>query len=200
MNDNSQLTDSQRQDLARLRSAAKERQWTDLQDTLKRLLANLEPLIALQVAAVQIEAFMPIFNDYYPQAGWVRELTMTVMAYASAPDELPEQAVNQFPSPGCGNYVIAVLDLARCVQDKYTVFERYSHIVNVVSNAILARLQHRYFADRPGEFTFIVDLEGDETKKAKIYQKFWRNPDVAQFDTQLWLAVADDVEAKLKQA
>lgn len=193
------LTEAQRQDLAQLRLAAKERQWTALQDTLKRLLANLEPLIALQVGAVQIEAFMPIFQQYYPQAGWVREVTMTVMAYASAPDELPEQAVNQFPSPGCGNYVMAVLDLARSVQDKYTVFERYTHITNVVANGILTRLQHHYFENRPGEFSFIVDLDGDDSKKAKIYQKFWRNAAVAELDTQLWLQVADAVEAKLQE-
>ena len=47
---------------------------------------------------------------------WVRQLLLTVVSYASAPNELPAHAVNQFPSPGCGNFVSAVLDLARTVQ------------------------------------------------------------------------------------
>lgn len=194
-----ELTDSQQTDLNLLRTAADQRAWTTLQDTLKRLLATLDPLIALQVGATRLQAFLPTFEDYYPDAGWVKELMLTVVSYASAPSELPESAVNAFPSPGCGNFVKAVLDLARAVQDEYTVFERYSHITNVVANAILAELQHLHFEKRTAEFSFIIDLDGDPQKKAKIQQKFWVAPSVAERDTALWHKVADDVEARIKQ-
>lgn len=194
-----ELTDSQQTDLNLLRTAADQRAWTTLQDTLKRLLATLDPLIALQVGATRLQAFLPTFETYYPEAGWVKELMLTVVSYASAPSELPESAVNAFPSPGCGNFVKGVLDLARAVQDEYTVFERYSHITNVVANSILAELQHLHFEKRTAEFSFIIDLDGDPQKKAKIQQKFWIDESVAERDTALWHKVADDVETRIKQ-
>src|SRR5690606_39732366 len=92
-------------DLETLRAAARQREWNTLQDTLKRLLARLEPLIALEVAAVRAQNHLPRFEDYYPEAGWVRQLLLTVISFASAPDHLPDHAVTQVPAPGCGNYV-----------------------------------------------------------------------------------------------
>ena len=195
------LTDEQRADLEMMRNAARQREWTTLQDTFKRLLSDVEPLIALSITARQMQKFLPKFEKAYPEAGWVRELLLTVMSYASAPspNDLPIAAINQFPSPGMGNFIMAVFDLARSVRTEYTVFERYSHITNVVANAILAELQHLHFEKRTAEFSFIIDLDGDPQKKAKIQQKFWVAPSVAERDTALWHKVADDVEARIKQ-
>ena len=106
------MTDFQ-PDIAALRIAAQQREWNTLQDTLKRLLTLLEPLLGLEIAAVRVHQHLPRFQHYYPEAGWVRELVLGVVSYAIAPKDLPVHAVTQFPSPGCGNYVSAVLDLAR---------------------------------------------------------------------------------------
>lgn len=190
------MTDEQKRDLAALRQAAEQREWTTLQDTLKRLLATLDPLLALSVAAEPAQRFLPAFESYFPQAGWLRQLLLTVINYASAPNDLPEAAVNQFPQPGCGNYVKAVLDLARAVQDKYTLFERYSHITNAIANAILADLTHTYFSAHPDEFATLSGLDTDADTRARIQYAFWLDPAVAARDTALWQAVADTLEAR----
>lgn len=192
------MSEEQKHDLNLLRISAKQREWTTLQDTLKRLFATLDPLIALQVGATRLQAFLPIFEDYYPDAGWVREVMLTVINYASAPNELPEHTVNQFPSPGCGNFVRAVLDSARVVQDKYSVFERYSHATNVVSNCILAELSHHYYQDRMDIFELFIDPLTHQQMRTQIQYDFWLAEDTAKQDTALWLAVADDVERKIK--
>ena len=74
------------QDLRIMRTAAEQREWTTLQDTFKRLIAHLDPLIALQIAAVRTQAFLPTFESYYPEAKWLRDLMLTVVSYASAPN------------------------------------------------------------------------------------------------------------------
>ena len=48
------MTDAQ-DDLEAFRTAARQREWSTLQDTLKRLLARFEPLLALEVAAVRVQ-------------------------------------------------------------------------------------------------------------------------------------------------
>jgi len=192
------MTPDQEQDLYILRQAAQGRAWNTAQDTLKRLLAMLEPLIALSVAAPGVQAFLPTFQQAYPEAGWVRELLLTVVAYAAAPNDLPEQAVNQFPNPGCGNYVKAVLDLARAVQPKYTVFERYSHITNAIANTILAELSHLYYSQHPDEFNHLMDEQTDPDEKAQIQFRFWLDESVAVRDTELWLVIADHLENQLR--
>ncbi|MBZ0293249.1 MAG: hypothetical protein K8L99_11850 [Anaerolineae bacterium] len=191
-------------ELISLRTAADQREWTTLQDTLKRLLTGLEPIPALEIPALQVNNFLPRFETYYPDAQWVRELFMTVAAYASAPTDLPVQAVNQFPQPGCGNFVGAVLDLARAVQPKHTVYERYSFMTNATANALLSDLMDLYYGSRPEEWLKLTE-EADETDKVTglpvrqvQYMRFWLNDDVAARDTTAWLALADLLEARLE--
>lgn len=190
-------------DLAVLRTAAYQREWMTLQDTLKRLLALIEPIPALEIPAARIHAHLPRFEHYYPDANWVRELFLTVVSYASAPNDLPEHAVNQFPSPGCGNFVSAVLDLARAMQSKYTVFERYSFITNATANAILADLMDFYYSQHFDHWEMLtqhadeVDSESGLTVRQQIYAAFWMDKEVAARDTTSWLNVAAMIEGKL---
>lgn len=188
-------------DLAALRAAAHAREWTTLQDTLKRALARSEPLIALTIPAEAIQRFLPRFESYYPDAGWVRELALTVIAYASAPTELPEAALIQFPSPGCGNFVRAVFDLALAVGVQYTVFERYSFMTNAVANAHLADLMDFYYSVRPEEWALLtlrggeIDPETGQPLSQTLYGRFWLDEGVAARDVAGWLALADALEA-----
>ncbi len=185
------------QDLRTMWSAADQRDWTMLQDTFKRLIANLDPLIALQIAAVRTQAFLPTFENYYPEAKWLRDLMLTVISYASAPKELPVNALNQFLSPGCGNFVMSVFDLARAVQQEYTVFERYSHITNCVANAILAELQHLYYSEHGREYTLMIAPATDLETKSHIQSRFWLDKKVARLDSARWRQVANQLEARI---
>lgn len=182
-------------DLHQLRAAAETREWTTAQDTLKRLLAALDPLIALSIAAPRLTAFLPTFEAYYPDAKWVRELLLTVVSYASAPNDLPDQSISQFPQPGCGNFVRAVLDAARGVQPKYTVFERYSHITNAVANVFLAELMHLYYSQHPADFALLTSEDAAPDEKTQVTFRFWLDETVAERDRQLWLDVADQLAA-----
>jgi len=190
-------------DLQSLRTAAQQREWTMLQDALKRLLTRLEPLAALEIPAARVQAHLPRFEHYYPEAGWVRELLLMLMAYGTAPRDLPAHAVNQFPSPGCGNYVTAVLNLARAVQEGVSPFERYSFITNATANAVLAELMDLYYRDHLADWQRINDAP-DEIDPATglsvrqaLYVAFWMDPQVAARDTTIWLEIADALAAKL---
>ncbi len=182
-------------DLQALRQSAQNRDWTTSQDTLKRLLARMEPLVALGIAAPQVQAFLPTFESYYPEATWVRELLLTVIAYASAPKDLPVHTIHQFTEPGCGNFLLAVFDTARTVQPEYSHFERYSHITNAVANAILADLQHQYYRVHPDDFARLRDPDTPPDVAAGIQIAFWQA--VAGQDTTLWLHIADAIENQL---
>jgi hypothetical protein len=191
-------------DLDALRAAAHNREWTPAQDTLKRLLTRLDPLIALTVPAEAVRAFLPRFEAYYPEATWVRDLALTVVSYASAPNDLPEIALRQFPSPGCGNYVSAVFDLARAVQPKSSDFERYSFMTNAAANALLADLMDFYYRDHLDEWTQLtehgaeIDPATGQPVSTLLYGRFWLDAGVAARDTALWLGLADTVAARLE--
>lgn len=192
-------------DVEALREAAHQREWNTLQDTLKRLLALLEPLVGLEIAAVRAQNHLPRFEHYYPEAGWVRQLLLTVVSYASAPDELPGHAVNQFPSPGCGNYVSAVLDLARVVQTGVSPFERYSFITNAIANTVLAELMDFYYSGRMEDWQRLtehadeIDPQTGLTVRQALTMQFWSDEEVARRDTAAWLEIADAVAGKLDE-
>lgn len=193
------LTTEQSQDLSQMRIAASQREWTTLQDTFKRLIADLDPLIALSVVAPRVQAFFPKFHHYYPDAGWAQELFLTVMNYASAPNDLPIHNVRQFPSPGCGNFLMAIFDLARAVQQGYETFERYSHITNAAANAILADLQYTYFKNRLDLFQQFRDADTGLLLYQHIQVRFWMDDVVGKRDTALWLHLADLTASALER-
>ncbi|HRF93670.1 MAG TPA: hypothetical protein PLZ51_00680, partial [Aggregatilineales bacterium] len=64
-------------DLSQLRISAQQREWGTSQDTLKRLLTHLDPLIAVSISAPLFETFLPKFEALYPEARWVREILLT---------------------------------------------------------------------------------------------------------------------------
>jgi hypothetical protein len=185
------------QDLHTLRVAAQQREWNMSQDTLKQLLAQVDPLVALGIAVSRAQNFLPAFETYYPQAGWVRELMLQIVSYATAPSDLPLEALTQFPEPGCGNFIMAVFDMARAVQSEASFFERYSYITNAVANSILADLQHTYYSQRRGEYDLMCDPDADPDMAAQVQYAFWLDGNVAQRDADTWLDVADEVEAML---
>lgn len=198
------MTDYQ-PDIEALRLAAQQREWNNLQDTLKRLLALLEPLAGTEIAAIRIHDHLPRFEYYYPEAGWVRQLVLTVVSYASAPGDLPVHAVNQFPSPGCGNFVSAVLDLARTVQPGVSPFERYSYITSAIANTLLAELMDFYYSEHEDEWARLnegadeVNPATSLTIRQETYMKFWTDGRVAERDTAAWLAIADAVAGKVNE-
>src|SRR5690606_33351474 len=118
--------------------------------------------------------------------------------------ELPEHAVNQFPQPGCGNFVGAVFDLARAVQTHYTIFERYSFMTNATANALLSDLMDFYYGPRPEEWRKLTEQGDDTDEKTGLpvrqvqYMRFWLNDAVVARDTAAWLALADHLETRLK--
>ena len=197
------MMDETQADLVTLRTAAQGREWTTLQDTLKRLLARLEPFIALEIPARRIHEHLPRFEAYYPEAGWLRQLLLTIISYGSAPRDLPDHAVNQFPSPGCGNYVSAVLDLARAVQTGVSPFERYSFITNATANVVLAELMDLYYAERPQDWQRLtesadeIDPATSPSLRQALYIQFWSDPEVAARDTAIWQEIAAALKEKL---
>lgn len=193
------MTDEQSADIAQLRTAAESREWTTAQDTFKRLLATLDPLIALSVVAPRVQAFLPKFEHYYPEAGWVRELMLTVIVYGSAPSDLPFHALRDFPRPGCGNFLIAVFEMAQVVQPQTTTFESYSHITNAAGNAILADLQYTYFKKRLELYQIYRDEQTDDETRQAIQFEFWLNEIVSKRDVALWLHMADQIEQAINR-
>ncbi|GAB4511912.1 MAG: hypothetical protein OHK0046_10660 [Anaerolineae bacterium] len=191
MNNSTQL------DLQAMRIAAHQREWNTLQDIFKRLIAEVDPLVALQVPAPRLHDFLKTFESYYPEAAWVREMLLTIINYASAPKDLPVHTLNQFPSPGCGNFMMGVFELAWTVQMGIEVFERYSHVTNALSNVLLAELQHLYFSQRPVVYEAL--REGSPPERTQAQYAFWIDDEVAARDTALWLAVVDDVEKMLQR-
>lgn len=185
--------------LESMRVAAAERQWTMLQETLKQLLTELDPLIALSTVAPRVRDFVPRFKHYYPEEGWVEQLLLTVVTYASAPNELPEHAVQDFRQPGCGNFVVSVFDMARAVQQKHTIYERYSHITNAAANAIIADLQYTFFKNRPALYATFSDQDSDPEERQQIQYQFWMDRTVAERDKALWLNLTDAVQQALEQ-
>lgn len=192
------MIDNVQSDLTRLRISAQQREWMTSQDTVKRLLAHLDVLLAVSIASPLYESFLPKFEASYPQAKWVRETLLTIIVYGSASDNLPIQSIPQFPSPGCAHFLLGVFDLARSVQSIYSPFEKYSHITNAISNGILAHLQYDYFRYRPDSYTVLRDETTPLEERERLQFNFWMNRQVAQLDTALWLSVAERLEKTLR--
>src|SRR5689334_9770016 len=140
-----------RLDLEELRTAALQREQEKLQFLLKRLLQNLDYYMALSLPLERIQAFLPIFENYYPEETWVRKLLLMISNYGKAPDnDIAALALEQsFSAAGAANFLKAVYDLNQAMQDSNTPEVRIGFMASAVVNIIMADLAEAWYGKRP---------------------------------------------------
>ena len=188
----------QRLDLQDLRKVADSRNQEQLQFLLKRLLQRMEYYIALAVPLERIRAFLPIFEQHYPDETWVRQLLLMINNYGKAPEnDISEMALSQgFTVPGAGNFLKAVYDLTQAMQDKHTSEARIGFMASAVVNANMADLAYAWYSEREKAWEKVRANQEDE-QATRIAYIFWTHPDTVALDKQIWHKVADSIEAKL---
>lgn len=192
-------------DLNILRTLAVERDWSSLQDTLGRLLLELDIYTVLEIAATRAHNHLPIFEGAHPQSIWARQLLVGIVSYGVAPTELPPEAAQPYASPGATNFVAALLDLARGVERQTPLENRLRFLGSAISNVMLADLAAFWYGQHPYRWLLQqergheTDPNTGDTVRHNIYVQFWLDEAVAERDTAAWLALADQLEAKLSK-
>jgi hypothetical protein len=195
-------------DLTDIRTAAQQRNHEQLQFMLKRLLQGLDFYVALTVPLERLYQLLDTFERYYPDEAWVRKLIIAIGAYGTAPDDsIAEMALHQrFTAPGMGNYLKAVYDVTQAMQDKHTSEARISFMASAVVNSVMAELAEAWYGKYPAAWEKVRQSEqnpetGEYTdpKATTIAYTFWMSAETAQRDTEIWLAIAANIEAKYKR-
>ncbi|MCU0499327.1 MAG: hypothetical protein MUF87_18410 [Anaerolineae bacterium] len=203
------LSPSTQNELQTLREAAHAREWTTLQNSLTRLLTVLGVFESLEVLVSWFQRHLPTFQHYHPDEAEpsgkvVRDLLLMIVSFGYAPDKLPDFLTNDYPTPGSGQFVHAILEACRAVQKDRQASERYGYLVSAFANAILAELTATWYSQHLDDFERVrnnhVDpLTGEYTDPdaARIPLKFWIDPEIATRDTAAWLALADQLEQQI---
>lgn len=189
-------------DLAALRQAALAREWGSLQDILARLLPQMEFFAGLEIALTRAHNHLPAFEHYYPEETWARSLLVWIASYGATPANLPLDASAPHPSPGAANFISALIDIARSVEQRTPLENRLRFLGNALSNVLLAELAVYWYEQHPDLWEMQVE-HGDEidpqtglTIRQVIYTQFWLDETVAQRDTAAWLEIAALLEKK----
>jgi len=189
-------------DITRLREAAENRDHDQAQFVLKRLLQQLDRLVALAVPIERIQTFLPTFEQYYPDEEWVRKTLLSIVTYGQAPDDnIVQMAFQQdFSKPGAGNFLKALYDIIQAMQDKHAPQARVGYMVSAVVNANMAELVHFWYADQQAAWEKMRRKTIDsDSETSQIALAFWMDQDVALLDEDGWMLVADSVEAKFQR-
>lgn len=199
----------QRLDLQDMRETAHERNQQQLQFLLKRILQSLDYYMALSVPLDSIRNFLEIFEGYYPEETWVRKLLLSINMYGMTPsDTVAEMALQQtFSIPGTGNFLKAVYDLTQAMQDKHTPEARIGFMASAVVNSIMAQLAEAWYGKREKAWERVRDSQSNpitgeyvDEKATRIAYTFWTHADTVTMDIEAWLALADNIEQKLKRS
>lgn len=193
-------------DLTDLRKAATDRDQAQLQFLLKRLLQHMDYFVALSVPLERTYDYIDIFESYYPDEIWVRQLLLAITSFGTTPDDgIAEMALQQsFPAPGARNFLKAVFDITQAMQSTHTGEARIGYMTSAVVNAIMAELVEAWYGDQEAAWEQVrqntydpeTEMYSDPVATQIAYQ-FWQAPQTAALDTALWLAVADAIEQKL---
>ena len=183
--------------LDQLRQAAEARDPERCQFLLKSLFMGMEFYLALAVVIERARAFLPAFEHYYPDGGFARQILMQMVNTGTAPSRLPPEALRDFEYPGAANFMKALADLARALQQG-PLPPRIGFLVSATVNAIMAELVEHYYGRRMDQWQIARDNPESQEARAIAYQ-FWMDEDVALLDTDHWLGVADSIEAHLRR-
>ncbi len=190
--------------LSRLRTAALERDWSVLQDTLAEALGETEYFAGLEIGLNRAHDHLPIFEQYHPDASWARALLVWLASYGAPPADLPMDAGLPHNSPGANNFVTALVELARSAERKTPYENRIRFLANAIGNLIVADLAAYWYGENADMWDFQqihgteIDEETGELISQIVYASFWLDDDVAARDTAAWLSVADQLERKMK--
>ncbi|MBI1279907.1 MAG: hypothetical protein GC179_17405 [Anaerolineaceae bacterium] len=190
--------------LARLRAAALERDWSILQDTLADALSEVEYFAGLEIGLTRAHDHLPVFEQHHPDASWARALLVWLASYGAPPADLPMDAGLAHDSPGANNFVAALVELARSAERKTPYENRIRFLANAIGNLIVADLAAYWYAENADMWAFQqehgseIDDETGEPISQIVYASFWLDEDVAARDTAAWIAIADQLERKMK--
>lgn len=190
--------------LNRLRTAAHERDWSVLQDTLAEVLTEVEYFAGLEIGLVLAYAHLETFEQHHPDASWARALLVWLASYGAPPADLPMDAGLPHNSPGANNFVTALVELARSAERKTPYENRLRFLANAIGNLIVADLAAYWYGANPDMWEFQqehgreLDDETGEPISQIVYASFWLDEEVAARDTTAWLAIADQLEQKMK--
>jgi len=190
--------------LARLRTAALERDWSVLQDTLAEALIVVEYFAGLEIGLTRAYGQLPNFEQNHPDASWARALLVWLASYGAPPADLPMDAGLPHNSPGANNFVTALVELARSAERKTPYENRIRFLANAIGNLIVADLAAYWYAENADMWEFQqihgseIDDETGEPISQIVYASFWLDDDVAARDTAAWLNIAEQLERKMK--
>jgi hypothetical protein len=193
-----------------IRTAARSREWNLLQPALAALLGELDKFTAVDFVIERLNRHLPTFQEYHPDDAnppgkMVRELMITVVSFGFAPENLPDFLVGDYPTPGSGQYVHAVLELCRAMQKDRTPDEVRELLASAVANSLLAELSEFWYSRNPEAYARVRANEADprtgeysDPEAARIPLLFWLDDQVAARDTGAWLNIAYKLEKRLK--
>jgi hypothetical protein len=203
------IWDAMTENLAILKEAARSREWTLLQNALTALLSELGTYPALELTLERLRKHLPTFERYHPDDAQpsgkvIRDLMVSVMSFGFAPENLPEYLVGEYPTPGSGQFVNAVLEMCRAMQKDREPDDRFGLLASAIANSLLAELSEFWYSRHPEEYQRVranrIDPDTGEytdPDAAKIPLLFWIDPQVAARDTGGWLRIAYLIEKKL---
>jgi hypothetical protein len=193
-------------DIAGLRKAAEERDPEQIQFLLKRLYLTIGFYMGLAVAVERAYAFVATFECYHPEAFWARQVLVQITSTGTAPGKLPEEAMGEFTSPGAGNFVKALSDLAHAAQQNTQLEARIGYLVSATVNAVMADVVESWYGERLDDWERVrqntIDPETGQyvdPEATQIPYQFWTDETVAQRDTRAWLTVAEAIETHHKR-
>jgi hypothetical protein len=205
-----ELTQTAVENLEVMRTAAKSREWTLLQAVLTALLAELGTFPALEIVIERLRKHLPTFERYHPDDSTpsgkpVRDLMVMIVSYGYAPDNLPEYLITEYPTPGSGQFVNAVIEMCRAMQKERDPQDCFGLLSSAIANAVLAELSEFWYSRHPEEYQRVrenrIDPETGEysdADAAKIPLLLWLDSQVAARDTGAWLRIAYLIEKRLK--
>lgn len=204
------MTPTAQENLAILKEAARSREWTLLHNALAALIGELGIPAALEITIERLRKHLPTFESYHPDDAnpsgkRVRDLMLTVVSFGFAPDNLPEFLISDYPTPGSGQFVNAVLEMCRAMQKDRDLSDRFGLMASAISNALLAELSAFWYSRHPEEYQRVRENRIDpatgeytDPEAARIPLLFWIDEKVAARDTGGWLRIAYLIEKKLQ--
>ncbi len=181
--------------LDELRLAAETRDPERCQFLLKALFMELDFYLAVAVAVERSQCYLEAFERYCADGQFARQILMQMVNTGTAPSSLPPAAQRDFEYPGAANFMKALADLARALQQG-PLPPRIGFLVSATVNAIMAELVEQYYGRRMEAWRVV---RAQEPEAQAVAYAFWTDEEVALLDTDHWLQVADAVERQFER-
>lgn len=183
-----------------MQAAVEAQAWPEATDALERLLERLPSRAAVLFAAAQLQACVPIFEQYRPKIGWPRAAIEQLATGDPLPEEFDFTPEVEGANPIVRHFLDGLDFLDAAAADQHKAHVCAVECAKVILNSIQVRRHEQFARLFPRDWRLVIKREAGEEDLPPLHSTYLNEPVIVRYTADLWNTIGAALDQRLHDA